>query len=110
MVVHKIKFCMVIPDAICNIVCRLIFLSLDTLIMTPEQIQQLIASHMPDATVEVSGGEGKFIANVTSDVFASLTTIKRHQLVYASVNDEIASGELHALTIIAKTPAEPGSL
>jgi acid stress-induced BolA-like protein IbaG/YrbA len=27
--------------------------------MTPEQIQQLIAAHMPDATVEVSGGEGK---------------------------------------------------
>jgi acid stress-induced BolA-like protein IbaG/YrbA len=26
--------------------------------------------------------------------------------VYACVNDEIASGELHALTIVAKTPAE----
>ena len=76
--------------------------------MTPEQIQQLIASHMPDATVEVSGGEGKFIANITSDVFAGLTTIKRHKLVYASVHDEIASGELHALTIVAKTSAELG--
>lgn len=76
--------------------------------MTPEQIQQLIASHLPDATVEVSGGEGKFIANVTSDVFAGLTTIKRHKMVYATVNDEIASGELHALTIVAKTPGELG--
>ncbi len=74
--------------------------------MTPEQIQQLIAAHMPDATVEVSGGEGKFIANVTSESFAGLTPIKRHKLVYACVNDEIASGELHALTIVAKTPAE----
>ena len=76
--------------------------------MTPEQIQQLIVSHMPDATMEVSGGEGKFIANVTSEVFAGLTTIKRHKIVYASVNNEITSGELHALTIIAKTPAELG--
>ena len=74
--------------------------------MTPEQIQQLIASHMPDATVEVSGGEGKFVANVTSVAFEGLTPIKRHQLVYASVNNEIASGELHALSIVAKTPAE----
>lgn len=74
--------------------------------MTAEQIQQLIAAHMPDATVEVSGGEGKFVANVTSDVFEGLTPIKRHKLVYACVNDEIASGELHALTIVAKTPAE----
>lgn len=76
--------------------------------MTPQQIQQLIAAHFPDATVEVSGGEGKFVANVTSDAFTGLTTIKRHKLVYASVNDEIASGELHALTIVAKTPAEVG--
>ena len=76
--------------------------------MTPEQIQQLISSHMPGAAVEVSGGEGKFVATVTSEAFAGLTTIKRHKLVYASVNNEIASGELHALTIVAKTPAEHG--
>jgi acid stress-induced BolA-like protein IbaG/YrbA len=76
--------------------------------MTQEQIQQLIAAHFPDAVVEVSGSEGKFVANITSDVFAGLTTIKRHKLVYASVNNEIASGELHALTIVAKTPAELG--
>ena len=76
--------------------------------MTPEHIQLLIAAHMPEATVEVSGGEGKFIANVTSEVFAGLSPIKRHKLVYASVNDEITSGELHALTIVAKTPDETG--
>ena len=74
--------------------------------MTPEQIQQLIAAHMPDAAVEVSGGEGKFVAKVTSDAFAGLSSIKRHKLVYACVNDEIASGELHALTIVARTPEE----
>lgn len=76
--------------------------------MTPEHIQQLIASQMPDAAVEVSGGEGKFVANVISDEFAGLSPLKRHQLVYACVNDEIASGELHALTIVAKTIAEAG--
>ncbi|MDH3534713.1 MAG: BolA/IbaG family iron-sulfur metabolism protein [Gammaproteobacteria bacterium] len=74
--------------------------------MTPDQIQQLIASRMPGAAVEVSGAEGKFVANVTSDVFEGLTPIKRHKLVYACVNDEITSGELHALTIVARTPAE----
>ena len=76
--------------------------------MTPEHIQHLIASQMPDAAVEVSGGEGKFVANVISDAFAGLTPLKRHQLVYACVNDEIVSGELHALTIVAKTIAEAG--
>ena len=74
--------------------------------MTPQQIQQLIATQMPDAKIDVSGSEGKFVANVTSAVFDGLTPIKRHKLVYACVNDEIASGELHALTIVARTPAE----
>ena len=74
--------------------------------MHPDQIQQIIAQGMPDAAVEVSGGEGKFVANVTSDAFADLSLLKRHKLVYACVKDEIASGELHALTIVAKTAAE----
>ncbi len=74
--------------------------------MTPDKIQQLIAERMPDARVEVSGGDGKYTATVTSEAFAGLSPLKRHRLVYACVNDEIASGELHALTIIAKTPAE----
>ena len=74
--------------------------------MTPDKIQQLIAQRMPDAVVDVSGGDGKFVANVTSDAFEGLTPLKRHKLVYACVDDEIASGELHALTIVAKTPAE----
>jgi len=76
--------------------------------MTPDAIQQLIASQMPDATVEVSGGEGKFVASVTSDAFEGLSPIKRHKLVYACVNEQIVSGELHALTIVARTPAELG--
>ena len=74
--------------------------------MEPAQIQQLIEQHMPDAKVTVTGGEGKYTAEVISDQFDGLPLIKRHKLVYACVNDEIASGELHALTIVSKTPAE----
>lgn len=74
--------------------------------MTPEKIQHLIEQHMPGAQVSVSGGEGKFVAEVVSEAFEGLPLIKRHKLVYAAVNKEIASGDLHALSIIAKTPAE----
>lgn len=76
--------------------------------MTPQQIQQLIEQNMNDAQVSVTGEEGKFTATVISDQFDGLTLIKRHQRVYACVNDEISSGALHALTIIAKTSAEVG--
>ncbi len=74
--------------------------------MTPQQIEQLIQQHIPDAEVSVSEDEGKFTARVISEQFDGLMPIKRHKLVYAAVNDQITSGALHALTIIAKTPAE----
>lgn len=74
--------------------------------MEPAQIQQLIEQQMPEAQVIVTGSEGKYTAEVISDQFDGLPLIKRHKLVYACVNDEIASGALHALTIVAKTPAE----
>lgn len=74
--------------------------------MHPDQIQQLIQQAMPDALVEVSGGEGKFVATVTSAAFDGLSLLKRHKLVYACVKDQISSGELHALSIVAKTPVE----
>lgn len=74
--------------------------------MTPDAIQTLISSKMTNAEVAVTGAEGKFEATVISDEFEGLMTIKRHKLVYACVNEQITSGELHALTIHAKTKAE----
>ena len=76
--------------------------------ITIEKIQQLIEQGMSTESVEVSGTEGKYVAQVVSEAFTGLTPIKRHKLVYACVNDEIASGALHALTIVAKTPDEAG--
>ena len=38
--------------------------------------------------------------------FADLNKVKRHQKVYATVNEVIVSGELHALTLVALTPEE----
>ena len=74
--------------------------------ITTDHIKQLIERGLSTESVAVSGGEGKYVAEVVSQAFTDLSLIKRHKLVYACVNAEIASGELHALTIIAKTPAE----
>ena len=76
--------------------------------ITPEKIQQLIEQGMSTTTVAVTGGEGKYVAEVVSEAFAGQMLIKRHKMVYACVNDEITSGALHALTIVAKTPEELG--
>ena len=86
--------------------CYKIHFFTDSIAMIPETIQQLIEQNMSTLKVTVSDDEGKFTAEVVSEEFEGLMTIKRHKLVYACVNAEIASGALHALTIIAKTPGE----
>ena len=45
-------------------------------------------------------------AIVVSEAFAGLSPVKKQQMVYAPLNEHITSGELHALTIKAYTPAE----
>lgn len=72
--------------------------------MNPEDIKKLIEAGIPDAEAFVTGEDGKYEATVVSPAFAGLTTVKQHQKVYATVNEHIATGALHALTIKTYTP------
>ena len=71
-----------------------------------DDVTKLIEDGIPGANVVVSGDGYKYETTVISETFDGLSTLKRHQAVYAAVNSAITSGELHALTISAKTPAE----
>jgi len=71
--------------------------------MYDQKLKELIQNHFPDASVEVSGSEGKYHATVISQQFEGLSTLERHKMVYKAVDAEITSGELHALSINAKT-------
>ncbi len=74
--------------------------------MNPDDIKTLIEAAMPDSQVSVTGAEGKYEATIVSDAFAGMNTVKRHQHVYRIVNEHIASGAIHALSIQARTPDE----
>jgi acid stress-induced BolA-like protein IbaG/YrbA len=69
-----------------------------------EAVAALILNAMPDAEVTVTGDGYKYEAQVISACFAGLTTLKKHQMVYAAVDSAITSGDLHALTIVANAP------
>jgi acid stress-induced BolA-like protein IbaG/YrbA len=71
-----------------------------------ENVEKLIKESLPDAEVSVAGDGYKYEATIISDAFSDLNTLKRHQLVYAALNDVIAGGELHALTLKTFTPEE----
>ncbi len=60
----------------------------------------------PDAEISVAGESCSFEVNVTTPAFADMKALQRQRSILTLFNDEIASGELHALTVKAKTPDE----
>ena len=71
-----------------------------------DDVVKLIQQGIQDAQVSVEGDGYKYETTVISATFEGLNTLKRHQAVYAAVDSAITSGDLHALTIHAKTPSE----
>ena len=69
-------------------------------------IESRIKGKIPDAEVILDGEGCSYKATVISPIFDGMPPVKKHQAVYASVNDLIASGELHALTIKTFTPEQ----
>ena len=74
--------------------------------MENEKVEQLIRAGMPGAEVTVTGDGRHFEARVVSGAFAGKSLIQRHRLVMATVKEQIASDELHALSIKTFTPEE----
>lgn len=74
--------------------------------MTPDDIKQLIEEGLSDCTAIINGEGCNLEAVVISPDFEGMTMVKEHQAVYKLVNEHIASGALHALSIKAYTPEE----
>ncbi len=74
--------------------------------MTTDEIKVLIEGGFDSAQVIVNGDNGMFDTTVISDVFDGMSPVKKQQMVYATVNTQITSGAIHALTIKAYTPKE----
>ncbi len=74
--------------------------------MTTDEVKALIEKAMNTQEVKVTGDGSMFDVLVVSKQFEGLTPVKKQQLVYATVNPQITSGDIHALTIKAYTPAE----
>lgn len=74
--------------------------------METETIQHLLESHMPEAIVTVQGDGRHFEATIISPLFEGMSLISRQRYVYAALGNKIQNGEIHALSIKAKTPQE----
>lgn len=78
--------------------------------MTEQEIQQMIEQSMNCQSVEVAGDGYHFEAKVVSSEFAGKRPVARQQMVYAVLQERIASGELHAISLKTLTEEEASQL
>ncbi len=72
--------------------------------LAPAHLEVVNESHMHKVP---KGAETHFKVVVVSERFEGLAAVKRHQLVYAALADEMKQKPgIHALAITSRTPAE----
>ncbi|MEX0618782.1 MAG: BolA/IbaG family iron-sulfur metabolism protein [Pseudohongiellaceae bacterium] len=74
--------------------------------MNAEEIDELLSSRLPGCDVKVEGGDGKYLVTAVGDVFAGLNSVKRQQKIYQILNQHIASGDIHAVSMRLLTTEE----
>ncbi len=74
--------------------------------MTADQLKQLIAAGLPCQHLDVEGDGRHWFATIVSAEFEGKRPIARHQRVYATLGQRMASDEVHALSMKTFTPAE----
>lgn len=74
--------------------------------MNAEQIKERIAAGLACEHLEVDGDGRHWFAVIVSPAFEGKRSIARHQMVYATLQNKLASDELHALSMKTMTPAE----
>lgn len=74
--------------------------------MQPEDIKKMIENNLTNSEVIVSGDGRHFEAIVISSQFEGMSLLARQRCVYQTLGDHIHNGNIHALSIKAKTPTE----
>ena len=72
--------------------------------ISPQKVKTMIQEQFPEAQIEVAGDGEHFEAVIVSTEFEGKSKVKQHQMVYAAVNDAMASEAIHALSLKTYTP------
>lgn len=67
--------------------------------MQANEVKNLIEQQLPHVQVEVEGEGCDFQLLLINDELAALSPLKRQQQIYALLNEPIADGRIHAVTM-----------
>jgi len=74
--------------------------------MDAATVKVLLQNHKQDCEFHVHGDGSHYDIAAIGAVFEGLRPVKKQQLVYAALKDQIADGSIHAVNIRTYTPAE----
>jgi acid stress-induced BolA-like protein IbaG/YrbA len=74
--------------------------------MSPDDLQNLLAGKLENCQVTVENDGHTYHITVIGDEFEGLNAVKRQQFVYGALNEKIADGSVHAVSIKTYTPAQ----
>ncbi|GHC32292.1 hypothetical protein GCM10010082_28350 [Kushneria pakistanensis] len=74
--------------------------------MQPDEVKRLLEARIEGCEFHIQGEGCNFQVTAIGGVFEGMSPVKRQQLIYAALSEEIASGALHAITIRTLTPAQ----
>lgn len=77
--------------------------------MTEQEVVARIHTQFPEAQVRVSGADCQLTLSIVSQGFSGMGLLARHRAIQALFKDALASGELHALSLVTQTPEEVGT-
>ena len=69
-------------------------------------LAQFLRSKFPEAEVSFDGEDCNSRVLIVSNEFEGLNTLQRHKLVLNALKEQFQTGELHALSLITKSPSE----
>jgi acid stress-induced BolA-like protein IbaG/YrbA len=70
------------------------------------QVKALVEDHLQGCEAIVDGEGNKYDITVIGEVFAGLRPVKKQQLVYGALGDQIGDGSIHAVNIATFTPEQ----
>jgi len=74
--------------------------------MDAATVKVLLQDHMSECEFHVQGEGNHYDIVAIGVVFEGLRPVKKQQLIYAALNEQIADGTIHAVNIRTYTPAQ----
>ncbi len=76
--------------------------------MDVQAIESLLQEGLPGCQLDLIADGDKLAVTIVSEQFEGLNRVKRQQKIYVLLDELIKSGEIHAVSMVTRTPEEAG--